>query len=366
MSSKTRSDPPRLWARAVVGTIMLTAILAAVAVLAIAVHFAAWMNRPVMPDGRVNVVVPRGTSWSDVVTLLDDAGVVNNPRYFDVWGRHEGVPARVKAGAYTFEGPLTLAELAKKLGEGGRVAEVTVTIPEGFNLWAIAERLDEAGLVDYRTFLAAARDEDALSVAGIDADSFEGYLFPDTYRFAAGSTAHELISRMHARFEQVWGELPERAEGLPDLTPHELITLASIVEKETAAPTERPAIARVFYNRMAIDMRLQTDPTCVYSESRWKHPPRPSDCKDSSNPYSTYVIDGLPPGPIANPGRAALSSVMQPNIEDQLEGVLYFVAVGDGSGKHQFSKTLDEHNAAIKTLIENRAKAANNDQNGSE
>lgn len=347
------SEPPKLWARVVVGTAFFAVMLGLLGAAGLGVHYVSWSQRPVMEEGRVNVVIPPGTSWSGVVEQLADAGVVSQPRYFDLWGRREGLPAVVKAGTYTFEGPLDLAQLRTLLEEGGRVAEVSVTIPEGFNIWAIAGRLDELGLVDAQKFVDASRDPAALEKAGIKGESFEGYLFPDTYRFATGSTAEDLIDRMHKRFLKVWEELGKPAE-FRGLDTHELVTLASIVEKETAAPAERPLIARVFYNRLDVGMRLQTDPTCVYSEDRWDDPPTPQDCKDPLNRYSTYVIDGLPPGPIANPGRAALAAVLAPDEADEHAGVLYFVAVGDGSGKHSFSKTLQEHNAAVQELIRNR------------
>lgn len=351
----TKSNkPPKLWARIVVGTGLFVTLLAILGGIGLAVHYSAWGQRPAMESGRVNVVVPKGTSWSGVVGLLAESGVVTQPRYFDFWGRRRGLVARVKAGTYTFEGPLTFDELQRKLEEGGRRDEVAVTIPEGFNIWAIGARLDEAGLVDARRFVDAATDAKALERAQIDAESFEGYLFPDTYRFAAGATAEDLVQRMHQRFVEVWTELgaPVQAQGLDR---HELVTLASIVEKETAAAEERPLIARVFYNRLAIEMRLQTDPTCVYAEDRWSSPPTPRDCKDPLNRYSTYVIDRLPPGPIANPGRAAFQAVLHPSEDKAYDDVLYFVAVGDGSGKHTFSRTLQEHNAAVRQLIENRA-----------
>ncbi len=354
MAKAKGTEPPRLWARVIVGCGFFAVTIALIAAATISVHYATWRQRPVMAEGRVNVIVPKGTSWSGVVDLLAEAGVVTQPRYFDFWGRQEGLPSRVKAGAYTFEGPLAAADLARMLSEGGRVAEIAVTVPEGFNIWAIAARLDEAGLVNRTQFLAAVRDPSALAKAGITGESFEGYLFPDTYRFATGSTAPQIVDRMYQRFVEVYTELGNPPE-LHGLNLHELVTLASIVEKETAAAAERPLIARVFYNRLAINMKLQTDPTCVYSEERWSHPPTPADCKDPLNRYSTYVVARLPPGPIAAPGKAALQAVLHPDASPDNEGVLYFVAIGDGSGRHTFSRTLEEHNAAIKQLIVNRA-----------
>lgn len=348
-----RTEPPKLWARIVVGTLMFSVLLGIAAAVGIAVHFAVWTQKPIMTEGRQVVIIPRGTSWVGVVEHLHDVGIVDRPRYLDVWGRLKELPPHVKAGSYTLEGPMTVEELAAKLREGGSVAEVTVTFPEGLNIWAIAQRLEAAGLAEPRAFVHVARDPEALQRAGIEGESFEGYLFPDTYRFVAGMRADELLARMHDRWKAVWGQLgaPESAHGLSKA---QLVTLASIVEKETAAPEERPLIARVFYNRLELGMRLQTDPTCVYDEERWSSPPTPADCKDPLNRYSTYVIDGLPPGPIANPGRAALQAVLTPDADEANAKKLYFVAVGDGSGKHTFSETLEEHNRAVQVLRENR------------
>lgn len=351
MARAKTTEPPRLWARIVVGALLFAAVLGVLGAAGLGVHYFAWTQRPTMADGTVTIVIPRGTSWSGVVQILGEAGVVTRPRYFDFWGRRAGLPAKVKAGTYRLEGPLELRALAEKLGEGGAIAEITVTIPEGFNLWAIGARLEEQGLVDRRDFDQAARDPAALERAGLEAESFEGYLFPDTYRIATGSSAADIVAKMHARFVSVWGELGAVGEA-NGLSRHELVTLASIVEKETAAPAERTRIARVFYNRLAQGMRLQTDPTCVYSEERWAQTPTPRDCKDPLNRYSTYVVDGLPPGPIANPGRDALRAAIEPSAAPEDAELIYFVARGDGSGEHTFSKTLDEHNAAVRVLIE--------------
>jgi len=311
-----------------------------------------------VPTGRtITVVIPRGTSWSGVVRILSEAGVVANPWYFEFWGRRKELPARVKAGAYTFQGPMALDELAMALQKGGSVAEIQVTLPEGFTIFHMADRLAENGLVSRDEFLRAARDATALKAAAITSDSFEGYLFPDTYKFHQATPAPEIVSRMHGRFNEIWAELTtahaeataaRKADGLSQ---HDLVTLASIVERESAVADERPLVARVFHNRLTTGMRLQSDPTCVYGEATYDQVPSPKTCKDPHNPYSTYVVARLPPGPIANPGRGSLEAVLNPSTDEGSDKLLYFVAKRDGTGAHHFSATLEEHKAAVKKYL---------------
>lgn len=340
-----------LWARLVVGITLFCVLLGLMGVALVGADYARWQSQPAYAfDEPRTVVVPTGTNWSEVVRILSDAGVVERPRYFDFWARRAELPTRVKAGTFIFEGSATLDALAAQLAEGGRVDEVEVTIPEGFNIWGIAGRLEKAGLVSAADFLDAATDPDALAAAEIDADSFEGYLFPDTYRFSAGTSAAELVDRLHRRWRDVWDalEVPGEVHGLRN---DELVTLASIVEKETGLAAERPLIARVFLNRLDRGMPLQSDPTCVYSAQRWTATPTRQDCRDPLNRYSTYVVKRLPPGPIANPGRAALKAVIEPDATEEGADYLYFVAKRDGTGAHQFSTTLSEHNRAVRKYL---------------
>jgi UPF0755 protein len=357
MAPATQSDPPALWARLVVGTFLLATILAVLGAVGIAVHYGLWTQHDIVGEREVTLIIPRGTSWSEVIEILEEEGVVHRPRYFDLWGRRHDLPARVKAGSYRLEGPMRLSELAEALEEGGRVEEVQVTIPEGFSIFAMAELFEEQGLASRERFLEATRSDEALEAAGLSAESFEGYLFPDTYRFRHGTTPEAIVGRLHDRFVEVWDELAaEHSEALAErekaeMSRHDLVTLASIIERESGAATERPLVARVFYNRLERDMRLQSDPTCVYSADRWDEVPTPDDCKDPLNRYSTYVIDGLPPGPIANPGREALEAAIVPAAGEEAGEYLYFVARRDGTGGHHFSKTLDEHNEAIRKYL---------------
>jgi UPF0755 protein len=334
-------------------------VVAIVVLSGLYLHYRSFVRAPALDQGeRVTLVIPKNTAWPQVVTLLERANLVDRVTYFEYWARRRHLPAAVKAGTYELEGPLSLADLDKHLREGGRVDETRVTFHEGLTIFHMADRVEEQGLVARDDFLRAARDEQALQKAGLDADSFEGYLFPDTYRFRKGTSAEEIISRMHGRWQAVWMALEQQhaeqkaaLEEAYDFDRHDIVTLASIVERETSVDQERDVIARVFLNRIDRDMRLQTDPTCVYGEETYDEVPRPKHCKDPLNRYSTYVIDGLPPGPISNPGRASMAAALSPSAKPEAKGYLFFVARRDGTLRHYFSKTFAEHKRAIRRFL---------------
>jgi UPF0755 protein len=222
----------------------------------------------------------------------------------------------------------------------GRVRTHAVVIPEGSRAVEIADRLAAAGLVGREAFLAIVLDREAPRRFAVEGPSLEGYLFPETYRFARGLPAEEIVRAMVSQFRSVYRELRASAPASP-LTMRELVTLASIVEKETGAPEERPLIAAVFLNRMRRGMRLETDPTVIYGIEDFDGNLRRVHLEDESNPYNTYRIPGLPPGPIASPGRAALAAVLEPADSPYL----FFVSRNDGS--HVFSATYREHARAV-------------------
>lgn len=330
--------------------------LLAASVLAIDVN--AFLNRPVVdPNQTRQLIIPEGTSWPGVVKILRDEGFISRPLYFEVWARQHQLPQNVKAGRFQLTGPVSLQQLAEHLQKGGEAEEISLTVPEGFSIFLIADRIDAAGIASRAEFLRAARDPEALKAAGIPGESFEGYLFPDTYRFFTGVSASEIIQTLHKRHLKVWNELLAAHPGALEqaarlkLSNHDLVTLASLVEKESSANAERPLIARVFLNRLQKNMRLQTDPTCVYAEDTYRAVPHPKYCKDPLNRYSTYVIDGLPPGPIANPGRSSLVAALKPDTSPEAQEFLFFVARRDGSGRHHFTKTYDEHRQAVRQFL---------------
>lgn len=335
------------------------AILASLVLGMLGAHYRAWAGAPVLgPEASVTVVIPHDTAWPGVVARMAEQGVIRRPRYFDFWARRRGLPAEVKAGTYELEGPMRLERLDELLRQGGSVEQVTLTIPEGFTIFHIADRLEALGLANRRDFLRAARSEELLRRFDLPGESFEGYLFPDTYRIRQGATPEQILVTLHEQWLREWGELVEAHPGALDamasehgLRRHDVIILASIIERETNHAPELPLIARVFLNRLDRDMRLQTDPTCVYGEETYREIPHPRYCRDELNRYSTYVIEGLPPGPISNPGRASLAAALQPAQGEQARRYIFFVARRDGTGAHHFTATYKEHKAAIERYL---------------
>ncbi|AWV89147.1 endolytic transglycosylase MltG [Bradymonas sediminis] len=326
---------------------------------AVYAHYQSYIQKPVLAEGATKtLVIPPDSAWPRVVQILEAEHLIRRPTYFEFWARRRQLPAQVKAGSYELSGPIGLDELADALREGGRFDETTVTFPEGLTIFHLADRVDRLGLVDRASFLRAARDEVALARAGIDGESFEGYLFPDTYRFRKGTPAEEIIDRLHQRWVVMWEALSaEHAESMAALTEQyefdrrDFITLASLIQRETNLASESDVIARVFLNRIDRGMRLQTDPTCVYGEKTYKEIPRPKYCKDPMNRYSTYVISGLPPGPIANPGKVSIAAALNPSHDEEAKKYLFFVARRDGSRGHHFTKTFAAHKRAIRRYL---------------
>lgn len=314
-----------------------------------------YIDEPVIGEGEERqFTIPEGTNWPKTMDILVNEGVITKRHWFEVWARRRGLPSRVKAGHYALSGPLSFEELEQALLKGGRADETIVTILEGWSIFHIADRLEGINLVSRRAFLDAARSPELLAELEIPADSFEGYLFPDTYRFSRTTGAEAIIRRMNARFEEVYQTLLKEyppSKDVKDFSKHQIVTLASLIEKETRANHERPLISRVFLNRLDLKMRLQTDPTCVYGEETYREVPHPRYCRDRLNRYSTYVIDGLPPGPIANPGKASLKASLQPDSTQDSKAYLFFVAKRDGSGAHHFTKTYDEHKKLVKKYL---------------
>jgi UPF0755 protein len=322
----------------------------------LAAHFWWWSTRAeLLPAGAEPVVVrlDPGTSWPQVSAQLVDLGVIDHPLYWEVWGRRHGLPGRVKAGTYALRGPLTVAKLAQQLGLGGP-AGVVLTVPEGWTMYHVAQRVEALGICPAADFLREATDPVLLDELGLKATSsvpsVEGYLFPETYYFEPNTACSVVIKRMVREFERRWAMLEtthRAALAAHKLDRHQLVTLASLVERESAVADERPLIARVFMNRLDKKMRLQTDPTCVYGPTTFRDKPSPATCKDKENRYSTYVIDGLPPGPIANPGMGALEAALLPDASEAAKRYLFFVATRDGSGRHVFTETFEAHKEAV-------------------
>lgn len=295
--------------------------------------------------GRGDVVrfeVQRGEPFVSVVARLHEAGVVRSPLALRVWAALHRLDRSVRRGTYEF----TIGEPAAAVLErlvAGDILRVSVTVPEGYMKWDIAGAFTRAG-VDSAALLAQISDPVRLERRRIDAPSLEGYLFPDTYVVPWGVTPAAVVDQMLARLDEVFTDsLLARAMEL-DMTPHEVLTLASIVEAEARVPGERPTIAAVYHNRLRRGMRLEADPTVAYAMGGFRGRMLYAHLEIDS-PYNTYRHRGLPPGPICSPGEAAIRAALYP---DPDVDALYFVARGDGS--HIFSKTLREHQQAVREV----------------
>jgi len=314
-----------------------------------------WRAETEAPIGgpAAEIVVPPGASTLVIAERLAAAGLLKRPWTFALLVRLRGDGGRMKAGRYRFEGPYSLLDIEQKI-VNGEVERREVTFPEGRNIFDMAEIVSKSGL-DGATFLTAAKDASTIADLDPEAKTLEGYLFPETYDLNDGSTGNALASEMVKVARRVFAELGLTSSGRSiagqSLTLRQIVTLASIVELETAAPEERPRIAGVFLNRLRIGMRLQTDPTVIYAltlAGQYNGNIRKADLSRDS-PYNTYRFAGLPPGPIGSPGRSALLAVLRPETTD----ALYFVSRNDGT--HVFSTMLRDHERAVDEFQRRRA-----------
>lgn len=289
---------------------------------------------PFGPSTETFVDILPGSSSAHIARQLESAGVIRSQFAFDLWRWVRR--GKLKAGEYRFDHPVPLTEVYDRIARGD-VYTVAITVPEGATIFDVAARLEEAGISTRAEFLDQQAHLTGL-IADLDpnAKSLEGYLFPDTYLFPRRTTPAQVATAMIRRFRVVAAEI-----GLKENV-HDVVTLASLVERETAVDSERPLVASVFENRLAKHMPLMTDPSVIYGlelKHRWAGIIHTSDLK-SDTPYNTYLHPGLPPGPVANPGVRSLRAAMNPAQTDYL----YFVAAGvNPQGKSLFSTTLEEH-----------------------
>lgn len=302
---------------------------------------------PVSPGSEEQVIVqiPRGASSWSIGRVLSERGLIRDPQFFRLMTRLRGLDGRLRAGQYRLGPGMSPAEIMDKLARGD-VVRYTITIPEGLTVEQIAALLDEKGFTDKEEFLKAARDvekvRDYLPPELKTIEPLEGYLFPDTYTVTAETAPADLVDVMLDRLEEVLtDQFRARAEQL-GLSIHQLLTLASIIEREARVPDERPTISAVYHNRLRIGMKLDADPTVRYALGKIDGPLLWKDLEVDS-PYNTYRNPGLPPGPIANPGLASIQAALYPADVKYL----YFVARGDDSGGHLFATTLTEHNRNV-------------------
>jgi UPF0755 protein len=308
------------------------------ALVAVAYVGTRYVREPPIPPRGAMVIVREGDTVASVATRLERAGVVRSAMILRLWARLSSRDRAIQPGEYRFEEPMSPAAVLDLLATGGAHPEVTV--PEGLTVREVAALLARNGYGAAETFLCLAGDPEFLLAAGVPGPQLEGYLFPDTYRFSPVMPASEILTVMVRRFHEQFDAARYRRGADRGMTVNEVITLASIIEKESALPAERPVVAGVFYNRLRVGMPLQSDPTLIYGLPEFSGDLTRADLARAS-PYNTYVVTGLPPGPIANPGLAAIDAVLAP------ADTPYFYFVSRNDGSHVFAATLQDHNRNV-------------------
>lgn len=358
----------RFFARLGVGLVLSLAALGATYL-----WYARRMTTPVsMTPKPVEVVVDSGMTWDDAADRLASLGLVENRTLFGLRARqrHRRVPLR--AGIFIFDTSWTPDKLMDKLAAGpdgdDPDAPLVVQIIPGENLFRVREKLQQLGIRG--DLFGFDRDRKSVDDLGVGApwpvpagaySRLEGYLYPDSYYLDRKSpTLAGLLKAASKRFRTVWNDVRtrhadgrERLARLLNLTDHDFVTVASLIEKETQVKDEAPMVAAVFYNRLRRKERLATDPTLVYGPDTWKDVPSPTHRRNSAHPYNTYARVGLPPGPICSPSETSLIAALDPAETD----ALFFVAKRDGSGRHAFAATYEEHKANVDKYLRQPAAA---------
>jgi UPF0755 protein len=289
---------------------------------------------------EVLVNVRPGQSLKTTAALLYQKNIIKNSLKLVIIARLKGDDKRLQAGEYLLSAAMTPRQILAIMVKG-EVKLHKLTVPEGYNAYQIAELVSQAGFGSQDEFNKTASDAALAHKLGVEAEALEGYLFPDTYFFSKDVTMEKIVSTMVQRFWSIFiPEWQDRAQSL-GFTVHQIVTLASIIEKETGAPFERPLISSVFHNRLRKKMRLESDPTVIYGTKDFDGNLTRKHLK-TTTPYNTYQIRGLPAGPIANPGRASLEAALFP----EKTAYIYFVSKKDST--HHFSTNLKEHNRAVR------------------
>jgi UPF0755 protein len=315
-------------------------VLIGILLLCIGLWLQSFITTKIRPKGAQIVEIKPGSSFAHIANQLETSGIISDARRFTLLARWRSATAQVHAGEYLFEFAATPDQILARLVSGD-IRKFQVTIPEGFNLREISARLEKTGIGSADEILTLCHDAVFLTEMEVNAPSLEGYLFPETYTYTSSTTPRQLLQAMVAQLQsQLTPDLLAKAETL-HLDRHQLITLASIIQKEAGNIMEMPLISAVFHNRLQKGIALQADPTVIYGIADFngnltrKHLETPT-------PYNTYRNRGLPPGPIASPGLFALQAAANPAASKDL----YFVARGDGT--HEFSATLKAHNQAVR------------------
>ena len=303
---------------------------------------------PSSPQETKVLEIPSGAGLKEIARLLKKNELMDREWEFISIAWLTGAERHLQTGEYQFHTRMSPLEILDIL-RSGKILLYEVTIPEGFNMFGIARLLSEKGLASYEGFIGLAEDLHFVHSLGIEADSVEGYLYPETYFFPKRFGAEDIIRKMVETFQSLYTtEMKEKASAF-SMTQNQVVTLASIIEKETSVEYERPLISAVFHNRLRKGIRLQSDPTVIYALSNFDGNLRKRDLLIHS-PYNTYRFRGLPPGPIANPSQLSLLAVLYPAETNDL----YFVSKNDGT--HQFSETLSEHERAVDRYQKRRVK----------
>lgn len=290
-------------------------------------------------SAEVEVQISEGTAFREAVSILAKNGLIRSETLFIVIGRVSGIDKRIRAGFYVFSGQVTPYDVLLKL-RLGKVLEYEVTVVEGDSLLEIGKKLADAKLMSPDTFKDLAYGKAFLKELDIDSRSIEGYLYPQTYRFSKGAKPASVLKVMVQKLREEFSEDLEKRAAQIGLSENEVLTLASIIEKEAVVDNERTIISAVYHNRLRKGMPLQADPTSIYGVKSSRERITRNDLRRETE-YNTYVIRGLPPGPIASPGIKSIKAALYP----AKVPYIYFVAKNDSS--HYFSRTLAEHNAAV-------------------
>ncbi len=292
-------------------------------------------------SARVNVVITPGMTLNKISTLLENQKLVSNALSFRLLAYLQEKEGQIQIGEYEMSASMTPKEILGIVTSGKTILHA-VTIPEGYRITEIAALLEDKGLAKAEKFIEITQDQELIQSMGIVGSSLEGYLFPETYNFSKNTPERKIVQRLLDTYrENIKNQgLMKRAESI-NFSFHQIMTLASLIEKETGVDEERKLISSVFHNRLKKNMLLQTDPTVIYAIANFDGNIRKKDLKIDS-PYNTYKYRGLPPGPIASPGIKSIIAALEPNESDYL----YFVSRKDGS--HQFSSNLMDHNRAVR------------------
>jgi len=311
-----------------------------------------------LPIGNksIEIEIPKGTNFRQAVEILSKEGLVRDKNLFIIIGRLSGLDRKIKAGYYSIHGSMSPFDIFRML-KNGQIIEYEITIVEGDSLREIGEKLSEKNIIDKDGFIKLSSDEEFLASHEIDAPTFEGYLFPDTYKVPKGMDPKDAIGMMIIRLREKYsGELKVKTSEI-GLSEREVLTLASIIEKEAITPKERPLISAVYHNRLKKGIPLQADPTVIYGIKSFGV----ITARDvrRKTPYNTYVIKGLPPGPIASPGIKSIIAALYP------ANVPYMFFVSNNDGTHNFSVTPGEHQAAVELYRKKKNEESKEKGNGS-